>query len=113
MRIWDLPPRLLCRQHLLGEHRELHALWLILIGRNKGYSAHPETRRWEGKRAALFLRHEQLVGEMARRGYAHASPLDPRLATGDRRQRTRLIPIVEQKRLLRSKGCDCQVATES
>lgn len=22
MRIWDVDPRLLCRQHLLGEHRE-------------------------------------------------------------------------------------------
>jgi hypothetical protein len=24
MRIWDLPPERLCRQHLLGEHREGH-----------------------------------------------------------------------------------------
>jgi hypothetical protein len=25
MRIWDIEPRKLCRNHLLGEHRELHA----------------------------------------------------------------------------------------
>ncbi len=30
MRIWDIPPKLLCRNHLLGEHRELHAIWSIL-----------------------------------------------------------------------------------
>jgi hypothetical protein len=113
MRIWDLPPRLLCRQHLLGEHRELHAIWLILIGRNRGYAQHPETLRWVGKRAALFLRHQALVAEMERRGYTHASPLDARLATGERRQRTRLIPIAEQKELLRQKGCACAVTSES
>lgn len=31
MRIWDIHPSLLCRKHLLGEHRELHAIWSILI----------------------------------------------------------------------------------
>lgn len=113
MRIWDLPPRLLCRQHLLGEHRELHAIWLVLIGRNRGYASHPETLRWVGKLAALFQRHEALVEEMQRRGYTHASPLNPRLATGERRQRTRLISIAEQKKLLASKGCHCRVHTES
>lgn len=113
MRIWDLPPRMLCRQHLLGEHRELHAIWLVLTGRNQGYANHPETRRWVGKRAALFLRHEALVREMERRGYSHASPLNAKLATGDRRQRKRLIPIAEQKKLLAEKGCDCAVLSES
>ena len=37
MRIWDLPPALLCRQHLLGEHRELHGLWIVLTQRRAGY----------------------------------------------------------------------------
>lgn len=104
---------MLCRQHLLGEHRELHALWLVLTGKNRGYSSHPETLRWVGKQAALFRRHELLVLEMSRRGYTHASPLDPRHATGDRRQRRRLIPIAEQKKLLATKGCECQVFSES
>lgn len=35
MRIWDLSPKRLCRNHLLGEHRELHAIW---AGGKKGYS---------------------------------------------------------------------------
>jgi hypothetical protein len=29
-RIWDADPALLCDRHLLGEHRELHAIWSIL-----------------------------------------------------------------------------------
>ena len=30
MRIWDVRPEELCRLHLFGEHRELHAIWAIL-----------------------------------------------------------------------------------
>ena len=82
MRIWDLPPEQLCRAHLLGEHRELHAVWVVLTEGRAGYRIHPETRRWEGRLAALHARHEALVGEMQKRGYRHASPLDRRLATG-------------------------------
>jgi hypothetical protein len=47
MRIWDIPPRALCRQHLLGEHRELHAVWAVLTQGKSGYSRHPETLRWK------------------------------------------------------------------
>jgi DNA repair protein RadC len=65
VRIWDVPPSLLCRQHLLGEHRELHGLWRILTEDRQGYARHPETRRWRGKLAALYQRHESLVKEMA------------------------------------------------
>ena len=30
MRIWDISPNKLCDKHLLGEHRELHAIWVII-----------------------------------------------------------------------------------
>lgn len=107
MRIWDLPPRMLCRQHLLGEHRELHGLWNILTLGKRGYSQHPETLRWVGKQAALYARHQALVAEMERRGYVHRSPLNRKLATGMRRQTDFLIGIRAQRMLLREKGCDC------
>lgn len=109
MRIWDVSPRVLCRQHLLGEHRELHGLWNILTQGKRGYATHPETRRWVGKQAALFARHEALVREITRRGYRHATPLDARLATGSSRQHTRLISRGEQYALLEAKGCRCRV----
>lgn len=113
MRIWDLPPRILCRQHLLGEHRELHGLWNILTLGKRGYSMHPETVRWVGKLAALYARHEALVKEMELRGYVHRSPLDRKLANGRRIQTQFLITAREQRKLLREKGCDCKVGSAS
>ena len=109
MRIWDIHPKRLCRQHLLGEHRELHAVWSVITGCKKGYSRHPETMRWRGKLKALFKRHELLVVEMRARGYAHRSPLSKRLAGGKTRQRSFVDSVSRQKMLLRRKGCACRV----
>ena len=110
MRIWDLDPALLCRAHLLGEHRELHGLWNILTRDLQGYRRHPETRRWEGKLAALYDRHDMLVREMAHRGYAHHSPLDPALATGLAHQDAYVDPPDTQRRILADKPCDCPLS---
>jgi hypothetical protein len=100
MRIWDVPPRELCRSHLLGEHRELHSLWSILTKHMSGFAHHPETLRWQGKLRALYHRHEQLVAEMHRRGYEHHTPLDIREATGSAVQDKLLQSLEEQKRIL-------------
>lgn len=107
MRIWDIAPSRLCRQHLLGEHRELHAVWAILTQGKKGYSRHPETLRWKGKLMALYLRHQALADEMGQRGYRHHSPLDVGLATGESVQDQFLDIPEEQLRILREKPCDC------
>jgi hypothetical protein len=109
MRIWDVSPRRLCRQHLLGEHRELHGLWNILVVHNAkgGYSRHPETLRWVGKTRALFERHEELVAEMERRGYQHRSPLDGTMAAGTRLQDVYIDSREDQERLLAGKPCEC------
>ncbi|MFA6091943.1 MAG: pyrimidine dimer DNA glycosylase/endonuclease V [Elusimicrobiota bacterium] len=107
MRIWDISPERLCRAHLLGEHRELHAIWNILTLGKKGYSRHPETLRWRGRLKALFARHEALVSEMTRRGYRHQSPLDRRLAAGRAKQDRFVDSPRKQLRLLRAKPCPC------
>ncbi len=107
MRIWDVLPRRLCRNHLLGEHRELHAVWNVLTLGKTGYSRHPETLRWRGKLKALYLRHEKLVQEMERRGYRHNSFLKKRLATGSGRQTQFVDSLQEQWRILRRKKCPC------
>jgi hypothetical protein len=109
MRIWDIDPGLLCRRHLLGEHRELHGLWVILTENKKGFSQHPETARWRGKLKALYQRHEVLVKEMARRGYRHATPLPAKEAVGLAEQKEYKDTPAEQARLLRAKGCGCRV----
>jgi len=107
MRIWDIKPACLCRQHLLGEHRELHAIWTILIENKKGYSKHPETLRWKGKLKALYLRHGQLVAEMKKRGYKHNSDLDKKYAKGKIIQDYFLDKPKKQKELLKNKPCPC------
>lgn len=109
MRIWDLEPGILCRLHLLGEHRELHAIWTVLTRKKRGYSSHPETLRWKGKLHALYRRHEALVIEMKRRGYQHLSPLEKRRAVGIRLQTTYVDTPRRQRALLRAKGCECNV----
>jgi hypothetical protein len=97
---------------LLGEHRELHGLWRILTENRQGYAQHPETRRWRGKLAALYERHEALVEEMVHRGYRHGSPLDPRQATGSAVQNDFVDPLEAQFAILRDKGCECAIASD-
>jgi hypothetical protein len=113
VRIWDVDPGALCDRHLLGEHRELHAIWAILTTGKRGYAHHPETVRWRGRLAALYARHEAEVAEMSRRGFRHASSLDPRLATGAACQ-TELVDSVESQRERLARGaCECPRAVSA
>ncbi|MDD5545750.1 MAG: pyrimidine dimer DNA glycosylase/endonuclease V [Candidatus Omnitrophica bacterium] len=109
MRIWDIAPRKLCRNHLLGEHRELHAIWSVLTRKKKGYSRHPETLRWKGRLKALYSRHNKLIAEFKRRGYRHYSPLDSRLAIGKGRQTQFVNSVSEQAQILGRKHCGCKI----
>lgn len=109
MRIWDLPPKILCSKHLLGEHLELHCIWTILTEGRKGYSHHPETLRWKGKLKALYKRHDELVKEMKSRGYNHKSNLNKAQATGEEKQDLFLQTPKEQVEILRGKNCECEV----
>jgi len=74
MRVWDIHPGYLNRESLLGEHREVHAIFSIIINHKPGYARHPETKRWRGCLGALVFRHDCLVEEMVFRGYRHMSP---------------------------------------
>lgn len=110
MRIWDIDPKYLCRNHLLAEHRELHGIWNILVKYKCkcGYSRHPETLRWVGKQKALFKRHEKLMQEFKRRGYNHFSNLNKRFAVGSGEQKVLLNKKSEQKIILTKKKCSCK-----
>ncbi len=109
MRIWDIDPAVLCRKHLLGEHRELHAVWTILTENKTGYANHPETKRWRGKLKALFYRHGLLVSEMTKRKYTHHSPLDAKQAAGADIQEIFINTPEEQILILRRKKCECNI----
>lgn len=108
MRIWDITPAKLCRNHLFGEHWELHAIWLVLTN-GTGYARHPETLRWKGKLKALYHRHDAVVEEMIERGYRHRSPLAKRQAAGSARQTAFVDSPGAQIRILRNKRCECFV----
>lgn len=112
MRIWDISPTLLCRQHLLGEHRELHAIWSVITEKKKGYSKHPETIRWVGKLKALYNRHQALVQEIRKRGYIHKSDLHIRFALGKKKQDEFINTISEQIEILKKKDCLCFKSVE-
>jgi hypothetical protein len=94
---------------LLGEHRELHAIWSVLVNGKKGYARHPETLRWRGKLKALYSRHDALVREMTLRGYAHRTPLPKSLARGSGVQRVFVATRRTQIEILKRKRCRCDV----
>ena len=73
MRMWMLPTAGMCRKHLLGEHVELHML-LGSLRRGKNIEGFLSGGLVDPQR--IFVRHQELVAEMTRRGYKHSSPLD-------------------------------------
>lgn len=79
MRVWDIPVELLCWTHLNGQHREIHGIMGSIIkyysNGNKGYSNHPETKRWIGHENQLIEIHELTSQEMIKRGRNHKSPI--------------------------------------
>jgi len=74
MRMWMVNPKLLCRNHLLGEHNEIHKHKHIFI----------KKQSIKGRIYPIVLiepenmqnRHDELTDEMIRRGYNHNSPFD-------------------------------------
>jgi hypothetical protein len=71
-RMWGVDPRLLCRQHLLGEHVEMH---MFLGTIRHGHSVRGYTDNGIVDPHRVFARHEELVLEMARRSVQHRSPM--------------------------------------
>jgi hypothetical protein len=75
VRIWAVPVSELDRQHLLGEHAELHCIAGALQGKYKAYRNHPETIRFKNRIEQLYDRHKQQEAELTKRGYKHNSPI--------------------------------------
>ena len=73
-RMWLVNPKRLCRQHLLGEHKELHQLVGSII---KGKSIQGHIDKGQVEIPKIKTRHKELVKEMFARGYKHQSKLKP------------------------------------
>lgn len=72
MRMWMVDPFILCRQHLLGEHVELH----MFVGHlTRGNSVDGYVAKNLLESATIEKRHKALAVEMKRRGYNHRSKL--------------------------------------
>lgn len=72
MRMWMVNPKIFCHQHLLGEHRELHAIVGSLRIEN-GIQGYIDNNLIEVQ--SIIQRHETIVKEMFVRGYKHQSPI--------------------------------------
>lgn len=68
-------PEILCRKHLLGEHKELHQLvGHIEAGNTAVIEGHAEKGQIDTSK--IEERHEALVEEMERRGFNHNSAIE-------------------------------------
>ena len=74
MRMWMIPPELLCRKHLAGEHGEIHK------HRHNFVKQHNMSGRLypivQIEPANIQSRHDELAREMLKRGYKHESPFE-------------------------------------
>lgn len=68
-----VPTRMLCDQHLLGEHVECH-MFVGTLRRKKKVSGYIERNLFEPK--SLNSRHDELAREMLKRGMHHKSALE-------------------------------------
>jgi len=72
MRMWNVPTEYMCRQHLLGEHLELH-MFVSTINMKKSVEGYMTKGLLEPEK--IDKRHDELVQEMEKRNYKHKSPL--------------------------------------
>jgi len=73
MRMWMVNPKYMCRQHLLGEHVELH-MFMGTLKKEIRFDGYIQNNLFEPK--SLIARHGELVTEMRNRGYKHHSKID-------------------------------------
>lgn len=74
MRMWMISPKLLCKQHLLGEHFEIHK------HRHNFVKKHSIEKRISPvvqiEPSSMKKRHDMLAKEMVKRNYNHKSPYE-------------------------------------
>jgi len=81
MRMWMVNPKLMCREHLLGEWRELKMFVGTLKRKKKNGDPVSVTRYAEYKLIEplrLYDRYLELKDELIRRGYQNKMVLDPK-----------------------------------
>ena len=73
MRLRDgVDPKILCRQHLLGEHNEYHKIFESSVLKNKPMDGYLDVMAVS---IHSYVRHIDIAKEMTNRGYNHNSPM--------------------------------------
>lgn len=72
MRIWGVPPSLMCRKHLMGEHVEMHMFKSVI---ESGKSVDGYIRDNLLDTDGILDRHFNVAIEMVRRGMKHNTPM--------------------------------------
>jgi len=73
MRMWMVNPKIMCNQHLLGEHVE-HHMFVGTIKKKMSLEGYVRNNCVEPD--SISARHTALVAEMENREMNHRSPLD-------------------------------------
>jgi hypothetical protein len=85
--MWMVNPKIMCNQHLIGEHLELH-MFIGSIKKNISMQGYLKNNLLEPN--SLYARHNELVKEIIYRGMNHKSDLDS-LADADEWERIYLM----------------------
>lgn len=107
MRMWQLNPSVLCKNHLLGEHNEIHKHRHNFVKRHK----------INGRIKPIVLiepsnmkqRHDELVEEMIARGYNHKSPYEqPDISYLPESEQNARVDILYNINDLANRCCNCK-----
>ena len=101
--MWNVDPKILCRQHLLGEHREMHALIGSL---RKGRSIKGHIEKGQVEVHNILKRHDALAKEILRRGWRHIKPLS---AKGVKLYKAGKVDSAENKKELGRRCPECRI----
>ena len=87
-RLWNVDPAILCRQHLLGEHSEMHQAAGTIANHQHGEAIMKgHAKKGNIDTTLISKRHDELAEEMTRRGMNHDSELqsfkDPEIGSID------------------------------
>lgn len=75
--MWGIDPRLLCDDHLVGEHAEMHQEVGTLRNHEHGEAiVRGHAEQGQVDTAKIQARHDELADEIERRGMTHDSPLE-------------------------------------
>jgi hypothetical protein len=109
--MWMIDPKLMCRQHLLGEHNEIHK------HRHNFVKGHKIDGRITGNAVeplSMEKRHDELVDEMLTRGYNHHSPYEqPDISHYPPEQQNIKVNIVDSKIMLMNRCDECRQLIEA